>query len=216
MPKNENPVSRVIAQALEKRIVEGTLEETRPLRQAELAKEFGCSHIPVREALAALSEKGLVQIIPNRGAVVVPLSADHCRELADMRVALETLAVQGSVPRLTEAHVASARTALAAARKAKTLQARAQHNWAFHRALYIASERPFMMSQLEKLWMHADRYLQFTWAHLPYEPRSDREHEAILDACEQGNVRLARQLTKAHILEAALAAIPLLAPKQHP
>jgi DNA-binding GntR family transcriptional regulator len=210
MPKSEAPVSRHIAQVLEQRIVDGTLEAALPLRQAELALEFGCSHIPVREALASLAEKGLVQISPNRGAVVVPLSADQCRELADMRVALEALAVKQSVPRMTADHLACARKALASARKAKNLQARAQGNWAFHRALYAAADRPFMMGQLERLWMHADRYLQYTWAHLPYEPRSDSEHEAILEACARRDVRLAARLTREHILAAALATVPLL------
>ena len=82
MSKSAQPIAKIIAQALEQRIIEGLHEQAVPLRQAELALEFGTSHIPVREALATLAEKGLVQIIPNRGAVVAPLSAKQCNELA--------------------------------------------------------------------------------------------------------------------------------------
>jgi DNA-binding GntR family transcriptional regulator len=210
MSKSGQPASRLIALEIEKRISEGLLENDLPLRQAELAKEFGTSHIPVREALSALAEKGLVQIIPNKGAVVAPLSAHQCRELADMRVALETVAIRSSVPKLTDSHLAEARATLVAIHKASTPRLRAVNNWSFHRSLYAAAERPFLMSHLEKLWMHADRYLQFTWAHLPYEARSEHEHEAILLACEARDVRSACRLTTDHILGAALAAIPLL------
>jgi len=54
MSKSAQPIAKMIAQALEQRIVEGLHEQPVPLRQAELALEFGTSHIPVREALGPL------------------------------------------------------------------------------------------------------------------------------------------------------------------
>lgn len=211
MPKNAQPIAKAIAQALEQRIIEGVHAHAVPLRQAELAAEFGTSHIPVREALASLAEKGMVQIIPNRGAVVVPLSAGQCRELADMRAALEPLALRRSVPRLTEAMLAAARQAWEQGRSARTLALRAQRNWAFHRALYAGGEQPFLLGQLETLWRHADRYLMFAWTHAHHEARSDDEHAAILQACEARDVRLACTLTRQHIEAAAQVVERLLA-----
>lgn len=211
MPKNAQPIAKLIAQALEQRIVEGLHAQTVPLRQAELAAEFGTSHIPVREALATLAEKGLVQIIPNRGAVVVPLSAHQCRELAQMRAALEPLALRRSVPHLTGDMLAAARQAWDQGRRARTLVLRAQHNWAFHRALYAGGDQPFLMSQLETLWRHADRYLMFAWTHARYEARSDDEHAELLEACEARDVRRACTLTRRHIEAAAEVVERLLA-----
>ena len=210
MPKSAQPIAKLIARALEQRIVEGLHAQALPLRQAELAAEFGTSHIPVREALATLAEKGLVQIIPNRGAVVVPLSAGQCRELAEMRAALEPLALRRSVPRLTEDMLAAARKACDQGRRARSLTLRAQHNWAFHRALYAGGEQPFLMGQLETLWRHADRYLMFAWTHARYEARSDDEHAGLLEACEARDVRRACTLTRAHIEAAARAVERLL------
>jgi len=210
MSKSAQPIAKMIAKALEQRIIEGLHEQPVPLRQAELALEFGTSHIPVREALATLAEKGLVQIIPNRGAVVVPLSAKQCNELADMRVALELVAIRAAVPNLAEAHLKRAQTALARGRAAVKLAFRAQQNWEFHRAIYAAGDQPFLLSQLEALWRHADRYLMFAWSRAQYEARSDTEHEAILHACAQGDSRLACRLTKAHIESAATSVARLL------
>jgi DNA-binding GntR family transcriptional regulator len=210
MPKSAQPIARLIAQALELRIAQGMHTEALPLRQAELAEEFGTSHIPVREALASLAEKGLVQILPNRGAVIVPLTALQCRELAEMRVALEVLAVRQAVPLLQDSDIEAARNALDAGQQAPTLPLRAAHNWAFHRALYAPAQRPFLMSQLDTLWRHADRYLQFAWSRARYEHKSDAEHAGLLAACAARDVRLAARLTREHILEAAESVQSLL------
>ncbi|MGE5336360.1 MAG: GntR family transcriptional regulator [Gemmatimonadota bacterium] len=210
MSKSAQPVSRLIAQALERRIIDGRYAASLPLRQAELAEEFGASHIPVREALASLAQKGLVEILPNRGAVVVPLSVSQCAELAEMRVALELVALRHSVPRLGAAQIDAARRALERGRSARSLASRARQNWNFHRALCAACDRPFLLGQIETLWRHADRYLQYAWSRAHYEERSDREHAQILQACIARDVRSACGLTRLHILAAAASVAALL------
>lgn len=210
MSKSAQPIAKAIALALEQRIVEGHHTVALPLRQAELAAEFGTSHIPVREALASLAEKGLVRIVPNRGAEIVPLSSSQCWQLAEMRSALEPLALRHAVPHLTQAHLEAASAALERGRRTRDLVERAQANWEFHRALYAPSEREFLLSQLETLWRHADRYLQFAWARARYEARSDREHVEIFTACRDRDVRLACRLTRTHILDAATSVAALL------
>ena len=211
MSKSPQPIARTIALAIEQRIVEGLHREAIPLRQSDLAAEFGASHIPVREALAALAEKGLIRIVPNRGAIIVPLTASHCVELAEIRAALELIAIRHSVPRLTPRHLNDARIALDEGRLAATLSVRAQSNWAFHRTLYAAAERPFLLAQIETLWGHADRYLRFAWSRAHYEARSDNEHRQILKACAVRDVRLACRLTREHILRASERVASLLA-----
>jgi DNA-binding GntR family transcriptional regulator len=211
MSKSSQPIAKLIAQALEQRIIEGVHHEPVPLRQADLALEFGTSHIPVREALASLAEKGLVEIIPNRGAVIVPLSSTHCLELAEMRAALEPIALRESVPRLDPAGLKAAHDALRRGRSASKLSARARLNWEFHRALYAAADRRFLLSQLDGLWRHAERYLVYAWKHANYEARSDDEHEAIYEACASRDIASACRLTRNHIIAAARSVVSLLA-----
>jgi DNA-binding GntR family transcriptional regulator len=213
MTKGAQPIAQFIAEALEQRIIEGVHHEAVQLRQADLAVEFGTSHIPVREALASLAQKGLVCITPNRGAAIVPLSARHCGELAEMRAALEPIALRHSVPNLTERHLSAARVALQRGSRATLLKVRARSNWEFHRALYAASDQPFLLSQLDTLWCHADRYLMFAWKHANYEVRSDDEHEGIYEACVERDTRLACRLTRQHIMAAADSVLRLLVPE---
>ncbi|MEO0970070.1 MAG: GntR family transcriptional regulator, partial [Cyanobacteria bacterium J06639_18] len=64
----------LIADALREAIIQGIFAEEQSLRQDEIAKQFGVSRIPVREALRQLEAEGLVKFYNNRGAVVSGLS----------------------------------------------------------------------------------------------------------------------------------------------
>lgn len=210
MSKTANPAARTIASALQQRIADGTYAGGMPIRQAEIAAEFGVSHIPVREALAALAQSGLVDIQPNRGAVVTSLTAEQCLELAEMRVALESLALKQSMKRLSDEDLALARHAIDKGEASTSLEDRSRWNWQFHRVLHSRAQRPFLLSQLELLWRHTDRYLQYTWRHAHYESRSDDEHARLLAAVAAKNEGAAVRLNKRHILDAAEVAIELL------
>ena len=73
------------------------------LREVALAAEFNVSRARIRDALAALDSRGLVERIPSRGAIVKRPDFDHIRNLFDMREVLEglaaRLATQNSEPR---------------------------------------------------------------------------------------------------------------------
>lgn len=67
------------------------------LKEQELAREFSVSRARIREALAALEIRGLVERIPNRGAIVRKLQLDQVFEVYDVREVLEGLAVRRAV-----------------------------------------------------------------------------------------------------------------------
>lgn len=64
------------------------------LIEADLTREFRVSRGPLREAFRRLSAEGLLEIVPNRGALVRRLSYKETIELFQVRTALETLAVR--------------------------------------------------------------------------------------------------------------------------
>ena len=74
---------------LMERILDMELEPFRELSEARLAAEFGISRTPVREALARLARRGLVDILPQRGTRVSPLSVDRIAQSRFIREALE-------------------------------------------------------------------------------------------------------------------------------
>jgi DNA-binding GntR family transcriptional regulator len=87
-----NPLSETLpeklAAALAEQIVSGRYEPGDRLIEAGIAKEFGVSHGPVRDALRALQSSGLVIIHPYRGAQVTALTVQEVKEIYQVRAAL--------------------------------------------------------------------------------------------------------------------------------
>src|SRR4051794_8840370 len=81
-----------LAATLQARVLSGELPSGARLRQEALAEEFGVSRTPVREALRKLQAHGLVDLEPNRGALVRALSAREIRDAYEVRAELEGLA----------------------------------------------------------------------------------------------------------------------------
>jgi DNA-binding GntR family transcriptional regulator len=92
----------MVAGGLRQGILSGALGGGRPLRQDEIAREFGVSRIPVREALRQLEGEGLVTFYPHRGATVSELSYEEATEIGEIRASSETLALKRALPNMTE------------------------------------------------------------------------------------------------------------------
>ena len=76
---------------MRRQIAEHDLPPGTRLQELELAHEFNTSRSVVREVLGALAQRGLVNRIPNRGAVVARLEPKEIYEIFDVREALEGL-----------------------------------------------------------------------------------------------------------------------------
>ncbi|HWN32198.1 MAG TPA: GntR family transcriptional regulator [Pseudonocardia sp.] len=83
-----------IAQILEREILEGRYGRDEHLQQDELCRRFGVSRTPAREALRKLQAIGLVELIPNRGAMVRLPTLRELREVYRIRAELEGLATE--------------------------------------------------------------------------------------------------------------------------
>lgn len=80
-----------LATVLRERIAAHDLPPGSKLAETDLAQEFGVPRTRVREALAVLAQRGLVERIPNRGAVVMRLEWSQVAHLYDVREVLEGL-----------------------------------------------------------------------------------------------------------------------------
>lgn len=94
-----------IFQTLKYRILSGELSSDTPLKERDLAEEFGISRTPVREALRQLVSEKLVRIVPNMGAFVGSFSWKDATEIFAVRKVLETYAAQLTTDRLTPAQI---------------------------------------------------------------------------------------------------------------
>src|SRR5580692_3478205 len=121
-----------IAEAIAERIISGVLQPDAPLRQDHVAREFNSSHVPVREAFRQLEAEHLVVGLPRRGVRVAPLDATSVKEIAEMRAALEVVALRQAASKLTPSHLAAIELALIEGDNAETLAEFEAANRAFH------------------------------------------------------------------------------------
>jgi DNA-binding GntR family transcriptional regulator len=93
-------LSDYLVQEITRKILGGDLQPGDRLQEAAIAQQVGVSRGPVREALRALQENGLVTYSPNRGVWVTKLSPEEVQHLLDVRLALEGLAARLAAPRM--------------------------------------------------------------------------------------------------------------------
>jgi DNA-binding GntR family transcriptional regulator len=97
---------QAIVESLLADVFQGRLRAGQHLVTQQLSRRFGVSHTPIREALISLAGVGIIDLAPNRGAVVRRVTAQDVREICQVRRALECEATRQACGRidLTELH----------------------------------------------------------------------------------------------------------------
>jgi DNA-binding GntR family transcriptional regulator len=150
----------LVAAKLRALIVSGELTPGRRLRQIDVARRFGVSTTPVREAFAALAREGLVEVDAYRGAVVFSPSLTDIRENYEMRIALERLATELAATAISDGDCVVLAGLLD--EMASSLENRVLHNELnrrFHLLIYQAAQRPGLVRLIAQLRDAAAAYL---------------------------------------------------------
>jgi DNA-binding GntR family transcriptional regulator len=202
-PERRKTARDLVADGVRDAILQGALEGGEPLRQDELAAHFRVSSIPVREALRQLEAEGLVVIHAHRGAVVSELSFEGVREIVEIRVVLETLAIQRAIPQMTEEDLGRAERMADAIDHEKNIVARwGELNWEFHAALYAPANRPNLTALIKAQHIKFDRYIRAyhgSSEYKEYKDQAQREHRQLIEICRQGDIAAASELMPKHI-----------------
>ncbi|HEX5684569.1 MAG TPA: GntR family transcriptional regulator [Ideonella sp.] len=188
-----------IARVLRDRIICGEIPADRALRQDQVAQEFDSSHVPVREAFQRLQSQGLVVTLPRRGVRVAPLDLASIREAVEIRAALEGLALRSAAPQMTERDVAALEAAQRQCNSAESLEAWDAANRAFHFALVAPCGMPRLLSMLDSLQLANSRVVFAAGRTTGWRPRSNHDHQLIIDALKAGDTVRATSLLNRHI-----------------
>ena len=171
------------------------------LVQEELAASLGISRIPLREALRRLEGEGLVVISPNRGAIVRPLLTKDVVDLFDVRLALESLALERAAGNYVDVRVETR------AWHGKALDAIAAHDLPtlfhldrdFHARLAAGSNNAHLVAALDRHWSQIMRLMHTFFRAANYPPDVWPEHEAIAEAVAHGDPTLAVARLRGHL-----------------
>lgn len=197
-----------IAESIGARIISGAIQPDAPLRQDHVAREFNSSHVPVREAFRQLEAQHLVVAVPRRGVRVAPLDTTSVKEIAEMRAALEVVALRNAAPKFTSTHLARIELALIEGDNAQTIQDFEMANRAFHQALVAPCAMPRLLASLDGLQLANSRLVFAMARNAGGRPRSNQDHRLILQALRARNVDQACNLLARHIQTIERLALP--------
>jgi DNA-binding GntR family transcriptional regulator len=185
-------------------ILHGMLAPGQRFSVAELARQMGISHIPVREALRRLEGQGLIELQHARSAVVVPLSIDDMQGIYNLRQLIEPeLAARAA--ELRNADQVATLASLVGAFEDDDAEAAWQAHQRFHLTLVQPAASAWDLRTLDHLWAAAERYtrLVFDFTEIAVSERSRREriHTVILDAVRAGDGAATRDAVQSHLAE---------------
>lgn len=190
-------------------IVEGDMPLGSKISEPELAKRYGVSRGPLREALVKLEALGLITRTANVGARVVELNIEDLIETFTLREAMEGMAARLAAELISDEEIQRLYTLLddhqAYLDSNQDEHYTSQHgNEDFHlRIIYASKNQKLIRLLTQDLYATIRMYRRYT-ADSRSDPRQAlREHKAILDAIANREGDLAELLMRRHISRAA-------------
>lgn len=192
----------IIADKLRQAIAHHELEPGSQLGEAELARRFGVSRGPIREAIQRLTQEGLLVAIRNRGVFVIAMTPDEVRDMYLAREAVERTAarkiLQGDYAAVGDGLLAIVDEMESAAEPDELSEADIR----FHELL-VESAGSSRLSRMHQTYLVETRMCLHALADTYHTP-SDRvtEHHALASAIRSGDVALTDKLMLAHMEDA--------------
>ena len=213
-PIARRSLSEELAERLRDLIISGDLAADDKIDEAALCLRFGVSRTPLREAIKIVANEGLVTLIPNRGARVATITAAEIAELFPIMGALEGLAGELAVPRLTDkalARLETLHTEICASRMTNNWLAYSKANRAFHALLFVIAGNAALHQTYDQLMVriHAVRFV----ARQPVAAwdQAVADHKDIMNALRARKARDLGRLLRRHLDNKARAVIAVMA-----
>ncbi|WP_419898848.1 GntR family transcriptional regulator [Roseomonas sp. USHLN139] len=215
----DGALAQSLFQRLSEAIIQGEIPLGAKLSEPVLARQFGVSRAPLREALNRLQERRLVQRAPRLGARVVSLSAATFREIYGVREALEGFAARAAAMAMSSTDLDRLRAILGAQEEALSRggddapNALGGEDRDFHALIARAAGNALLAGLL-----CGDLYQQLRLyrSQLKKVPgrgaRAVLEHRRILDAIAERDAEMAEWQMRRHVTASYAALAPLLGP----
>ncbi len=182
-----------IAGRIRDEIEAGTIVPGQPLSQVDLAREFGLSRIPIREALRVLEAEGYVTSRPNKGTSVMSSpTLDDIYETIEIREMIESRIMERVVERIKPETLREAKVALRALNAARSPQALRGAHERFHTILFDVAERPRMVKLVNAWRFRVDAHPDVDGTkRQAFAAAVAGIHENVLSACRHRDRELA-------------------------
>ncbi len=191
-----------VAQRLRQMLVESRIAPGAKLNERELAELLQVSRTPLREAIKMLAAEGLVELLPNRGAVAVSLSEADILNTFEVMAGLEAQSGELAAQRITDAELGEIHALhfeMMAAYTRQDLSAYYTLNARIHRAISAAAKNPVLAAvynqvnaRLQALRFRSNQDGE-KWR------RAVKEHEKMIDALDRRDAAAMREVLLTHL-----------------
>ncbi|MCE5263835.1 MAG: GntR family transcriptional regulator [Deltaproteobacteria bacterium] len=185
---------------LRQAVIKGKLKPGQKLVMADLAKSFGLSETPVREAIRRLESEGYVDFTPHTGAVVTEIDERQIVEIYLIRTELEALAARLAGPHVTERDIdflVRKNAEMESAAREGRYESLGALNKEFHLRIYKAAPFPRLYRMICDLWDTFQRWPS-VFSYVPERAlASVEEHKRIVEALRTRDQDLTDRLVKA-------------------
>lgn len=197
----EHSLTSALKTELERLIFAGTIKAGERINESSLAAQFKTSRGPLREALQALGEQGLISFARNRGAFVRRIGLDEAEELYDLRSALDDEVGRKLAGRLTDAQAATLDQLMRemdADAKANDIARYYPNNLRFHDLLvqYAGNRR---LAEIYRRVIKELHLFRLQGLYAGGAANSNVEHAQILRAIKAGDADGAGRAMRSHI-----------------
>lgn len=209
-PHEREPVAHLIARKLEEDVVLGRRHPRERLVEQDLCDAFDTHRGDIRLALFELEKRGIVERIPNRGAIVRDLKPKEVSEIYSVREELEVMAVRilplpvsnGDILRLE-----AVQRDHGMAVDAGDLLAVFHSNVQFHRTLFGLCGNACLIETIENLAQKVSGIRSYAYANPGALNDARRDHMAMIESLRQGHRDELIMLTRCHLKPAEQAYI---------
>jgi len=191
-----------VTQRLRQMLVEGSIAPGAKLNERELCEHLSVSRTPLREAIKTLAAEGLVELLPNRGAIAVALSEADILNTFEVMAGLEGQSGELAAQRITEGELNEIKAMhfeMMAAYTRRDLSAYYRLNAAIHRAINTAARNPVLTAtytqvnaRLQALRFRSNQDGE-KWKH------AVDEHAQMIAALEKRDSAAMRAVLLAHL-----------------
>jgi len=183
-------------------IIDGRFVPGDKIPERQLCDQFGVSRTPLREALKVLAAEGLVQLAPNRGAMVAAYSPEELEECLPMAATIESLAGELACANITDEEIAAikgAHAGMLAALQAGNLDASLAMNREIHRRIVKAARNPLLAAIHDTLFFRVGRTRLAPYLSKETIARALADHHDMIEALEARQAQRLAAILRRHI-----------------
>ncbi|MES2977948.1 MAG: GntR family transcriptional regulator [Pseudomonadota bacterium] len=201
-PEPRTALHEQVAAQLREMLVEGRIAPGAKLNERELSEVLRVSRTPLREAIRMLAAEGLVELLPNRGAIALTLSEADVLHTFEVMAGLEALSGELAAQRITDAELAEIHAMhyeMLAAFTRRDLPAYYRINASIHSAINAAARNPVLCTTY--------RQVNARLQALRFRSNQDgekwgaavKEHEHMIEALQRRDSAAMRELLTEHL-----------------